>query len=429
MVQRVLQSWGRLSADVHRVTTLDRISSEFPENIILPIGMGRSYGDVGLNPNGMVLDTTKQDHFISFNSETGVLIAEAGVTLSAIQENMVKRGWLLPVTPGTQYVTLGGAVSNDVHGKNHYGAGTFGCHLIHLVLMRSDIGIVTCSPEIHPDLFAATIGGMGLTGVILEVGIKLRPVSSSWLETETVVFSSIDEFFSLSHESKLHWEYSVAWIDCTNARNLRGLFYRANHCKSGKNSCRRRTLRLPLTPPVSLINQASLKVFNALYYRLQAYNLGPGKENFRSYFYPLDNFHNWNRLYGPKGFYQYQSVVPFDLAREATHEMLRVIADAQQGSFLMVLKTFGDVKSPGLLSFPMPGVTLAMDFPNRGTKTLQLFEKLDRIVVEANGRLYPAKDARMTAELFEQTYSNIREFTKFRDPRISSAMSRRIMGW
>lgn len=429
MQDRILQSWGRLKAERHRLAVLDRAAHAFPERPALPIGMGRSYGDVGLNPEALALDMVAWDRFVSFDEETGVLVAEAGVTLGTVQATMLGRGWLLPVTPGTQFATLGGAVANDAHGKNHHRMGCFGNHLTHITLLRSDEGPIHCSPEVRPDLFAATIGGLGLTGVILDVGLRLRPVTSGWMETQTTVFEGLDHFFALSKDTAEDWEYSVSWVDCTNANAVRGVHFSANHAAEGPDLPPRSSRRVPLTPPVSLINGVSLKAFNALYFRANARKAGPGRQDVQSFYYPLDALEEWNRIYGVRGFYQYQSVVPEASAQAATAEMLRVIAEARQGSFLMVLKTFGHLPSPGLLSFPMPGVTLAMDFPNHGPATLRLFERLDRIVRDAGGRLYPAKDARMGRDLFEVGYPELERFRQLRDPAISSTMSKRLMGF
>lgn len=413
---------------MHRVAVLNRAAQALPERPALPIGMARSYGDVGLNPDAIALDMVSRDRFVSFDPETGLLVAEAGVTLGTVQDAMVGRGWLLPVTPGTQFATLGGAVANDVHGKNHHRMGCLGSHISHFTLLRSDEGVVYCTPDTRHELFAATIGGLGLTGVILEVGLRLRPVTSGWMDTRTTVFEGLDPFFALSRDSAEDWEYSVSWLDCTDADAVRGVYFCANHATDGPTLPSRKVRRMPLTPPVSLINRVSLKALNALYYRTNARKSGAGRQDFRSFYYPLDSLEGWNRIYGPRGFYQYQSVVPEAVARDATAEMLKVISAARQGSFLMVLKTFGDVPSPGLLSFPMPGVTLAMDFPNRGADTMRLFDRLDRIVTEAGGRIYPAKDARMGREMFETGYPALNRFSQWRDPGLSSALSCRLMG-
>ena len=427
-----IQSWGRLNAEEHSVFHLARDdvwTHDAGSAKAIPLGLARSYGDVCLNDGGPLLDLKSQNRMLKFDPVTGHLTAEAGVSLSDIQNTFVGQGWLLPVTPGTQYVTLGGAVANDVHGKNHHAVGCFGNHVTHVVLQRSDGGRVLCSPDEEPDLFQATIGGMGLTGVIVEVGLKLRPVKSGWLKTRTVAFDGLERFFELSQSSADDWEYTVSWIDCVRPGQVRGIFMCANHADGDAPLPTKRAKTVPFTPPISLINQASLRVFNKLYFHSNLGKAGSGRQDFRTFFYPLDALREWNRIYGPKGFYQYQSVVPYQDALAATQQMLDAIAEARQGSFLMVLKTFGDIKSPGMLSFPMPGVTLAMDFPNKGDATHQLFKRLDSIVADAGGRIYPAKDARMPRDLFQAGYPGLEQFSKHRDPGLSSALSRRLLGY
>lgn len=426
---RVLQGWGRLTADRHRVAPLDRTGAAGAEGKVFAFGQGRSYGDVGLNPAALALDARGLDRYLSFDPESGTLWAEAGVQLGAIQQTFLRQGWLLPVTPGTQFVTLGGAVANDVHGKNHHRTGSFGAHVTRIDLWRSDEGVVTCSPSERADLFAATIGGMGLTGLILRVGLRLRRVDSGWMDTETVPFTGLPEFFDLVRSREAGWEYGVGWLDCTGGAAPRGVYFSANHATGGAVPSPLARRSVPFTPPVSAINPATLSLFNRAYLAAQTRKAGAGRMDMWRYFYPLDAIGNWNRLYGRRGFYQYQSVIPWQDAEAATAAMLDAIAGARQGSFLMVLKVLGPQTGPGLLSFPMPGVTLAMDFPNRGAATEGLFQRLDAIVMAAGGRLYPAKDARMPAEMFRHGYPRLDEFLKWRDPSISTAMSCRLMGW
>jgi FAD/FMN-containing dehydrogenase len=426
-------SWGRLSSPPHQLIMLrdpslaaSQIQTNRPG---LPYGMGRSYGDVCLNPEGHLWNTTGLDHFIRFSPDTGIVQCEAGVLLRDIQRLMVPRGWMLPVTPGTQLVTVGGAIANDVHGKNHHVYGSFGDNVLEINLVRTTGEQIVCGPYTQRDWFTATIGGLGLTGLIVDATIQLRRVEGPWLATETLPYDSLDEFFSLADTSEKDWEYTVSWIDCIGGSG-RGIFMRGNHIpvKSHVSVKPGRKLSFPFTPPVSLINRLSLRPFNALYYHQQARKAGIRLANYESFFYPLDNILEWNRLYGPKGFYQYQCVVPRRDGQASIQAMLDEISDLHEGSFLAVLKTFGERQAPGLLSFPQPGVTLALDFPNKGTKTLSLFDRLDHIVSSANGRLYPAKDARMSHELFQAGYPALSEFLAYRDPGISSAMSRRLMG-
>ena len=428
-----ISSWGRLSADLHRAVGFsDRatvgavIAGTQPG---LPRGMGRSYGDVCLNPGGVVWMTPTLDRLISFDRAQGVLVCEAGVLLRDIQRIAMASGWALPVTPGTQMVTVGGAIANDVHGKNHHHHGTFGACVSAITLVRTSGETLVCSAMDNDDLFCATIGGMGLTGFITQAALQLVRVPGPWLETESLPFDNLDAFFALSDSSEQDWEHTVAWVDCVSGARGRGIFMRARTIDSGNRKApAMRAKRMPVTPPLSLVNAASLRAFNFAYFHKQRYFSGRSVQHYLPFSYPLDGIHDWNRMYGPKGFYQYQSVVPRAAGVAATQEMLAAIAASGNGSFLAVLKTFGLRTARGLMSFPMQGVTLALDFPNRGDATLRLFERLDAIVAAACGRLYPAKDARMPRALFEAGYPALSEFLKHRDPGISSAMSRRLMG-
>lgn len=392
-------------------------------------GMGRSYGDVCLNPQGVVWSTTGLDHFIAFDRQAGILTCEAGTLLSSIQKLVVSAGWMLPVTPGTQSITLGGAIANDVHGKNHHALGTFGQHIVSLTLQRTDGEIIICGPDQRPEWFSATLGGLGLTGVILSASIQLRPVSGEWLDIETQAFESIDEFFELSSVSETSWEYTVAWVDCLSPHS-RGIFMRGNHSmQSGLRPPKKSTwLSIPFSPPVSLINALSLRAFNQAYYLSHKRRAGKSLVHYEPFFYPLDGVRGWNRLYGAKGFFQYQCVVPLRGGAQAIKDMLALIAKERMGSFLAVLKVFGDIPNAGLLSFPMQGITLALDFPNQGARTHSLFKKLDQVVSAAGGRIYCAKDACMSPALFEAGYPNLGKFLAFRDPGISSSLSRRLLG-
>jgi FAD/FMN-containing dehydrogenase len=431
---RPVSSWGRLSSEMHAVvplndrSTLDRLILDATPG--LPHGNGRSYGDACLNPGGRLWLTRGLDRFIGFDAECGTVECEAGVLLKDIVDVALPRGWFLPVTPGTQFVTLGGAIANDVHGKNHHSAGTLGEHVESLVLRRTDGTVIECTAGLRSDWLRATIGGLGLTGLIVSARLKLKPVPGPWLDAETITFASLDEFFTLSADSEQAWEYGVAWIDCIGGRGAgrRGVFFRANHVGHDAMAPPARARSIPLTPPVSLINSVSLRLFNAAYYRANRRRSGRRVTHYMPFFYPLDNVRDWNRIYGPRGFYQYQCVVPRRAERAATAEMLGEIAHAGTGSFLAVLKTFGDRAPAGMLSFPMAGTTLALDFPNLGGRTHGLFERLNAIVRAAGGRLYPAKDACMPRDMFECGYPRLAEFASYRDAGISSAMSRRLIG-
>lgn len=429
----IVQSWGRLTNSESKLIAFRSTQHVIAELQNFPLGivhgLGRSYGDVALNAQGYLWQSTQLNRFIHFDLNSGILHCESGVSLYDIQRTFLPQGWMLAVSPGTQMVTVGGAICNDVHGKNHHHFGSFGDHVISFVLLRTDGELVGCSRVENADLFYATIGGIGLTGFILDVKIQLRPVLGPWIETETIPFYDLNTFFQLSQASEQHWEHCVSWLDCGRGHSIRGLFIR------GKLSDRtdhyvhnKKDKTFPITPPFSMVNGVSLPLFNAAYFHKNRILGGLKTVHYEPFFYPLDHVQHWNRMYGPNGFYQYQSVVPMHVGLDATTEMLRVIKKSGQGSFLSVLKTFGARESGGLLSFPMEGVTLALDFPNRGSQTLKLFAQLDQIVQEAQGRLYLAKDARMPKKLFEVGYPNAKAFLKFCDPGIQSDMSRRLLG-
>jgi FAD/FMN-containing dehydrogenase len=427
-----VSSWGRLSHDEHEVRALSDPAAVARQLCAdgrgLAHGAGRSYGDVALNPGGVLWQTAGLDHFIDFDPLSGRLVCEAGVLLRDIQSMAIPRGWIVPVTPGTQVVTVGGAIANDVHGKNHHGSGSFGDHVRWLKLVRTDGTVIECGPELAPDWFAATVGGAGLTGVITHAEIQLRRVAGPWLDTETIPYRSVDEFVALADASEHDWEYTVSWIDCLSEKG-RGIFLRANPAAAlDRAEPVKRAKTMPVTPPFSLINQLSLRVFNEAYFQMNKYRAGRAVVHYEPFFYPLDNLLEWNRIYGPKGFFQYQCVVPRQNGIEVISAMLAEIARSNDGSFLAVLKTFGNRSAPGMLSFAQPGLTLALDFPNHGQRTERLFERLDAIVASAHGRLYLAKDARMPRVLFEAGYARLSEFLAYRDPGISSALSRRLMG-
>lgn len=397
---------------------------------LLPFGLGRSYGDSCLNEGGTLLSTTSLSRFISFDHATGVLACEAGVSLAEILQLVVPRGWFLPVTPGTKFVTLGGAIANDVHGKNHHADGTFGRHVRRFELLRSDGSRRICSPTENVELYRATIGGLGLTGLITWAEIQLRPIANPLIAAESIRFRDLDEFYEINAASERDYRYTVAWVDVTagGKRLGRGIYNRGNHAAPVDRDLPKlrwtSRITVPFDAPSFTVNPLTVRAFNFAYYRKQLRKVRAGLTPYEPFFYPLDALAKWNRVYGRKGFFQYQCVVPQE--SDAMRRILAEIARSAEGSPLVVLKTFGSLESPGMLSFPRPGVTLALDFPNRGERTLRLFERLDAIVAEVGGRLYPAKDARMPASLFQQSYPNWREFAAYVDPKFSSSFWRRV---
>lgn len=435
-MKRHYQSWGRYPRAEQEVVRLwsryDLLTLEpVGGKTALPRGNGRSYGDSCLNDGGILIDARGLDRFITFDPATGILRCEAGVLFADILKLVVPKGWFIPATPGTQLITVGGAIANDVHGKAHHRDGTFGRHVRCFELLRSDGSRLLCSPSENLEWYKATIGGLGLTGVILWVEIALKRISNPYIDSETIKCANLEEFFDVSADSDQDYEYTVAWLDCTaHGRGLgRALFSRGNHAPAnlGKTpSAPGRGFTFPIESPVSLVNGLTLRAFNKLYYHRQRKRRKQAIVHYAPFFFPLDAMLEWNRLYGPNGFYQYQCVVPKTDGQGAIRELLESITKSGEGSFLAVMKIFGDIKSPGILSFPCTGVTLAIDFPNRGQRTLALMERLDAVVREAVGRVYPAKDARMSAESFQQYYPQWRELLPFIDPDFSSSFWRRV---
>ena len=428
-------SWGRFPRAQQIAVRLHDRHAALPdcELKMLPYGNGRSYGDSCLNDGGMLLDTRGLDRFIDFDSNRGVLRCEAGIFLKEILSFAVPRGWFLPVVPGTQLITVGGAIANDIHGKNHHRAGTFGAHVLRLELLRSDGSRLECSPEREAEWFAATVGGLGLTGLVTRAEIQMKPVRGPWIDVETIRYPDLETFFALSAESDRDYEYTVAWIDCSAlGRSLgRGFFIRGNHAVTDRNNASSgpaRGLLVPFEMPFSLMTPLSIRLLNGVYYHSQMRGRRRRTMHYAPFFFPLDGIACWNRIYGPRGFLQYQFVVPLEHGRDMVRETIEQCARAGISSFMTVLKVFGDRRSPGLLSYPRPGVTLALDFPNRGAELLKLLDRLDDMVAATGGAVYPAKDARMSGVHFRRFYPQCERLCKYVDPRFSSSLWRRLMG-
>jgi FAD/FMN-containing dehydrogenase len=438
---RVMQinSWGGMAGEV---ATLSQpfFSSEFDGLLRrvngsatakrLVIGNLRSYGDQVLCPDGHYVQTTRCDRVLSIEPDSDLVTAESGVSVDALQKRLAPLGYILPVTPGTAFLTVGGAIANDVHGKNHHVAGTFGRFVERFELVRTTGEKFICSRHENSDWFAATIGGMGLTGAITWARLKLRRIDSPLLSVNSHRFGKLADFFSLDAEYKDKHEYTVAWIDClAKGTSLgRGIFSVADHvsndCRDWGESQARSRFSVPFSVPVSPINRLTLTLMNTLYWR--SHRTGLRRIHCKGWLYPLDSIQHWNRLYGMRGFRQFQCVVPAANAHAAIAEMLQTTSAAGQGSFLAVLKNFGDKPSPGLLSFPMPGTTLALDFANRGVHTRDLLFRLYEITAAAGGRLYLAKDGCSPADSLERGYSNLQRFRPFIDPGIGSVQARRL---
>ncbi len=398
---------------------------------LLPRGAGRSYGDGCLNDGGVLTGTTGMNRILDFNPESGVIRCEAGTTLDKILRFAVPRGWFLPTTPGTKFVTIGGAIANDVHGKNHHRTGRFGCHVERFELARSDGSRRICSAGENAEWFGATIGGIGLTGLITWAEFRLQRISSAMIEMESTQFANLDEFFKISAESDARFEHTVAWVDClAQGKSLgRGIFMGGNHAEISAGPLTAHAppkLAVPFDFPAFTLNRLSVSAFNHLYYNRAQEKVSREAVHYNPFFYPLDNVLDWNRIYGRNGFFQYQFVVPFSSDAAAIREIFERVAHSGEGSFLAVLKTLGNRKSPGLMSFPRPGLTLCLDFPNHGPQTRKLFRELDRVVVAAGGRFYAAKDACMSPDDFLKTYPDWEIFSAFIDPAFSSSFWRRV---
>lgn len=435
-VQSHFLSWGRCFKYSHQVHPVYWLSGDIRkvflrEQKLLPYGLGRSYGDSCLNSGEALLDTSRLDRFISFDRENGILRCEAGVTLEQILTLTIPAGWFLSVVPGTKHVTVGGAVANDVHGKNHHLVGTFGRSVRCFELIRSDCVKYLCSGEENEELFKATIGGLGLTGLITWVEIQLQK-GGPHVEVETLKFKNLEGFFELSRDSNKSFEYTVAWIDfaATGSSLGRGLFIRGNHVDSGsvlegEEFSNARKLAIKFDAPNFLLNRQTISIFNKCYYYKQLKSKKVCREHYDKFFFPLDGVENWNRIYGSRGFYQYQFVIPKHNT-DVFHQIFKMIADSGMASFLAVFKEFGELASPGMMSFPQPGFTLALDFPNYGSRLQKLFHKLDCLIEKNDGRLYPAKDGHMSKDSFRRFYPQWKQFEKFIDPCFSSSFWRRV---
>lgn len=424
--------WGRYPQQEALVLAPSSLASLYAtarqKDSIIARGMGRSYGDSA--NSSKVLQTLNVDHFIKFDELTGKLTAESGITLRDILKVIVPKGWFLPVTPGTSYVTLGGAIASDAHGKNHHFAGTFGQHVTSLNILLGTGEVVTTSPQVRPDLFHATCGGMGLTGVITNATIQLLPIRSSLINQKTIKADCIEaacEAFETNYDST----YSVAWIDClSQGKNLgRSILMLGEHAEKGELEIDlRQKVSIPISTPSSLLNSLTIKAFNAAYWYRSKHNQNK-IVSLMPYFYPLDVVGEWNKLYGKKGFLQFQCVLPKTDGVVNMRKLLTEISKSGDGSFLAVLKQFGSANQ-NLLSFPTEGYTLALDF-KLSSSALKTVNKLEEMTVDMGGRLYLTKDAVMQEKTFKRTYLNWEKFEEVRTKygaigKFSSSQSKRL---
>ncbi|OLP55334.1 FAD-linked oxidase [Rhizobium rhizosphaerae] len=426
-------SWGRIDPRLRASISVDAYEEArltAGRDAFLPFGNGRSYGDSCHNDQGRLIDVRPRSRILAFDPGTGILRCEAGVTLRQVLERAVPHRFFLPVTPGTAFVTVGGALANDVHGKNHHSRGTFGRHVLSFTLLRSEGESLSCSRQDNADLFRATIGGMGLTGLIGEVELRLMKVPSPHVQQHAIRFDRLDDYFRMIDRIDGEHEYSVAWIDQLAAGRAagRGILLAGDHADGAcefPDVPKGLRLAVPFRPPVSLLNRLTLKAFNLAYFRKEKPGETVTTVKWPGYFYPLDAVRDWNRLYGPRGLYQHQSVYPQAQAPEITARLMETARRAGHGSFLTVLKRFGDEPAQGLLSFARPGFTLTLDFPNQGEATLRLLDRLDEIVMAAGGAVNPYKDARMRPDVFAASFPDWRQLEALRDPALVSDFWRR----
>ena len=440
MMKKTIANWGN-----YPVMETEEKSFTFPEELnktllenrgLIARGNGRCYGDASLAPN--TISTLKFDKVLSFDTELGIFECQSGITLDKVLEIIVPKGWFLPVTPGTKFITIGGAVASDVHGKNHHVDGSFSAHILEMDLVLASGETRTCSPSIEPDLFWATCGGMGLTGIITLVKFDLKKIETSYIRQRQVKAKNLDEILRLFDEYK-HYTYSVAWIDCLKKGSEfgRSILILGEHATLGDlppekrkeplKLPKKKQINFPFNLPSFSLNQFTVKAFNFLYYGKNFKKVQDSVVSYEPFFYPLDAVLNWNRGYGTKGFVQYQFVLPLE-SREGLEAILKKISEKGLGSFLAVLKVFG--KQDDLISFPTEGYTLALDFPVRDG-LFSFLDELDEIVLHYGGRIYLSKDARMKPEIFWKSYPRASKFldtVKAYNPqfKINSIQARRL---
>lgn len=440
MMKKIIANWGN-----YPVMETDEKSFSFKEQLtntllqtdsVIARGNGRCYGDASLEKN--TISTLKYDKILSFDTKKGVFECQSGLTLDKILEVIVPKGWFLPVTPGTKFITVGGAVASDVHGKNHHIDGSFSAHVIEMDVLLGSGETISCSANSNADLFWATCGGMGLTGVITRVLFDLKKIETSYIKQKQLKAKNLDEVLALFDEYK-HYTYSVAWIDCLKKGDEfgRSILILGEHAKIEELDVEKRRdplqlpkkkqIAFPFTLPSFVLNRFTVKAFNFLYYGKNFKKEINNVVSYEPFFYPLDAILHWNRGYGKKGFVQYQFVLPLE-SKLGLIEILHRISDQGLGSFLAVLKVFG--KQDDLISFPKEGYTLALDFPVRNG-LFKFLDQLDEIVLKYGGRLYLSKDARMHPDIFWRSYENAPKFldiVKKYNPRfkINSIQARRL---
>ena len=446
MINRVgaieISGWGRYPRANALVVTPDNLDQVRPPTTgsLIARGQGRSYGDASILSEGLVMLTERLSRRMALDKGTGLLRAESGLTLAEILRSADTEGWFPSVVPGTKFVSLGGAVAADIHGKNHHRDGSFGAHVTELEILLADRERARCAPGRRPELFWATIGGMGLTGIITEVTFQMIPIESPYMIVRHCKAKDLDAALSLSCSAEWDDHYTVAWLDCVaSTRSLgRGVFMSGHHANLDELPERlrhsrmrtRRARNLPFDFPGWLLNSFALGVFNEMYYQWQGSRNAPFVCDYESFFFPLDRIENWNRMYGKRGFVQYQCVLPSARAESGLHALVEALARSGRSSYLAVLKRFG-AQGKGLLSFPMEGYTLTLDFPVRDATLFSFLDDLDKIVLRHEGRVYLAKDARLGPAAFSSMYPRLEEWFQFKsqidpDNHFDSDLARRL---
>ena len=434
-----LSGWGRYPV----VRGREIMSEDLPAATLganLCRGLGRFYGDSSLpaRPGDLVVNSRLADRLLSFDPQSGILRAEAGASLYQLNQILLPRGWFVPVSPGTQYVTLGGMVASDVHGKNHHIDGCFGQHVARLSMRLASGQVVQCAPQQEPELFWTTVGGMGLTGHILEVEVRMRRVASPWIYAESERIENLDAMISGLKESAKRWPMTVGWIDCLarGAQLGRGILMKGRWAEAGEAPAappgKKRRSRVPFPFPNFALCRASMKAFNLLYYWKHFQCKKQAIVHPESFFYPLDALDDWNLIYGSRGFTQYQCVLPHADDHGPARRFLELFIAAGGMAFLCVIKDCGP-EGKGLMSFPRPGISIAMDFPMHRTNTQPFVDRLSELVLAEGGRIYLAKDATTRAEHFKAMEPRLEKFNDARrrwDPegKLRSAQSVRLMG-
>lgn len=441
-LRKLLSGWGRYPAQECVTWRPEKQSGLVLDAPMISRGLGRSYGDAALNDNGNVVLTERVNRFLEFDAGIGSLRAEAGVSVSDLIDVCLPQGWFPQVVPGTKFVSLGGCLAADVHGKNHHIVGSFSEFVETFNLIVADGSKLNCRRDENADVFWATAGGMGLTGVVSDMTLKMKKVETAYVMSQHVKAVDLESVFKILAQEGADNEYSVAWIDCLARGSklgrsvvMQGRHARVDDLSSAQKKTplqvvSRRRRSFPVNLPSWALNSFSISIFNAYYYSRQGRKTQPFLSDIDSYFFPLDAIDNWNRLYGRKGFLQYQCVLPTAQAYDAIKKLLQRLAKSRRASFLAVLKRLGPA-SPGPMSFPLEGYTLALDLPLRGKEIFTLLDELDEIVAAAGGRVYLAKDARLGAKAFANMYPRLKEWQKIQsqlDPnnKFTSSMARRL---